>query len=203
MSNDTDRRQFLTIAMAAGDPVAATLLVSQQTEPNLPATKMAYLSLDSLYATSLSATLLTGEAADRIAIRELVDAWAHCADRRFFEKQAALFTQDGLCFVYGGDPATYPAIGTLRGHAELLAALPVLNKFTATTHFNGQSVSVVDRGFSASARRRKADLTTLSIRLLNKFIREGRLWLFQSENSSRSGAIRGRRWLKLRVQRSA
>jgi hypothetical protein len=34
------------------------------------------------------------EQADRLAIRELVDAYAHCADRRPAEGQKALFTED-------------------------------------------------------------------------------------------------------------
>jgi hypothetical protein len=32
--------------------------------------------------------------ADRLAIRELVDAYAHCADRRLAEEQKSLFTED-------------------------------------------------------------------------------------------------------------
>jgi hypothetical protein len=31
------------------------------------------------------------EQADRLAVRELVDAYAHCADRRLAEQQKALF----------------------------------------------------------------------------------------------------------------
>ena len=34
------------------------------------------------------------EAADRLAIRELFDAYAHCAGRRDAEAQKALFTAD-------------------------------------------------------------------------------------------------------------
>jgi len=34
------------------------------------------------------------EAADRLAIRELVEAYAHCADRRDAKGQMALFTSD-------------------------------------------------------------------------------------------------------------
>ena len=40
------------------------------------------------------------EAADRLAIRELVDAYAHCADRRDAEGQKALFTEDTHFVVY-------------------------------------------------------------------------------------------------------
>jgi hypothetical protein len=39
-------------------------------------------------------TITPDEVADRIAIRELVDAYAHCADRRNAAGQMALFTQD-------------------------------------------------------------------------------------------------------------
>jgi SnoaL-like protein len=40
------------------------------------------------------------EAADRLAIRELVDAYAHCADRRDAQGQMSLFTTDTHFVVY-------------------------------------------------------------------------------------------------------
>jgi hypothetical protein len=40
------------------------------------------------------ATISPTEAADRLAIRELVEAYAHCADRRDAKGQIALFTED-------------------------------------------------------------------------------------------------------------
>jgi SnoaL-like domain len=40
------------------------------------------------------------ELADRLAIRELVDAYAHCADRRDAEGQKSLFTKDTHFVVY-------------------------------------------------------------------------------------------------------
>ena len=40
------------------------------------------------------------EGADRLAIRELVDAYAHCADRRDAEGQKSLFTKDTHFVVY-------------------------------------------------------------------------------------------------------
>jgi len=49
------------------------------------------------------------EAADRLAIRELVEAYAHCADRRDAKGQMALFTADtergcsrSVCFTSTG-----------------------------------------------------------------------------------------------------
>ena len=44
--------------------------------------------------------ILPSEAADRLAIRELVDAYAHCADRRDAKGQMALFTADTRFVVY-------------------------------------------------------------------------------------------------------
>ena len=40
------------------------------------------------------------EAADRLAIREIVDAYARCADRRDTDGQKALFTADTRFVVY-------------------------------------------------------------------------------------------------------
>jgi hypothetical protein len=43
---------------------------------------------------AVHAELTPAEAADRLALRELFDAYAHCADRRDAEGQKALFTDD-------------------------------------------------------------------------------------------------------------
>jgi hypothetical protein len=40
------------------------------------------------------------EQADRLAIRQLVDAYAHCADRRLVEEQKSLVTEDTHFVVY-------------------------------------------------------------------------------------------------------
>jgi hypothetical protein len=45
-------------------------------------------------------TISPVEAADRLAIRELVEAYAHCADRRDAEGQMPLFTADTHFVVY-------------------------------------------------------------------------------------------------------
>ena len=46
------------------------------------------------------ASISLEEAADRLAIRELVEAYAHCADRRDAKGQMALFTPDAHFVVY-------------------------------------------------------------------------------------------------------
>src|SRR4029077_16520150 len=45
-------------------------------------------------------TISLAEAADRLAIRELVEAYPHCADRRDAKGQMALFTEDTHFVVY-------------------------------------------------------------------------------------------------------
>ena len=40
------------------------------------------------------------EAADRLAIRELMDAYAHCADRRDAASQMALFAENARFVVF-------------------------------------------------------------------------------------------------------
>ena len=49
------------------------------------------------------------EAADRLAIRELIDAYAHCADRRDAKGQMALFTADTRFIVFHGRTVAEPA----------------------------------------------------------------------------------------------
>lgn len=191
MTPDLNRRTILVTAVAAGGAAAAGLLPSPllaQDRTNTKETPMASLSQDSLYTTSLSATTLTGEAADRIAIRELIDAWAHFADRRLADKQAGLFTADGGYSVYDGDPATRQPIGSRRGHTEIVAALGALNKYTHTTHFNGQATIVVqgDRGVGEcyclahqlSEENGVRKLQLLSIRYYDDYVRQNGRWLF-------------------------
>jgi hypothetical protein len=78
------------------------------------------------------------EAADRLAIRELVEAYAHCADRRDAAGQMALFTADTHFVVYmnAKDPSPSQELNSREALAPVFAAL---NQYDATTHFVGQS----------------------------------------------------------------
>jgi hypothetical protein len=78
------------------------------------------------------------EAADRVAIRELIDAYAHCADRRDADGQMALFTADTRFVVYMDARSSEPNMD-LHSRAELAPVFDDLNRYTATTHFNGLS----------------------------------------------------------------
>ena len=83
-------------------------------------------------------TVSPSEAADRLAIRELVEAYAQCADRRDARGQMALFTVDSHFVVYmnAKDPAPSQELHSREALAPVFAAL---NQYDVTTHFVGQS----------------------------------------------------------------
>jgi hypothetical protein len=89
--------------------------------------------------TSISAE----EAADRLAIRELVDAYAFCADRRDAEGQKALFTDDTHFVVYMAGEGS-EATDDLHGRESLTPVFENLNTYEVTMHFNGQSTVALD-----------------------------------------------------------
>lgn len=78
------------------------------------------------------------EAADRLAIRELVEAYAHCADRRDAAGQMALFTADTHFVVYMDAKDPTPT-QDLHSREALAAVFADLNQYSATQHFIGQS----------------------------------------------------------------
>ena len=78
------------------------------------------------------------EAADRLAIRELVEAYAHCADRRDAKGQMSLFTADTHFVVYMNAKDPKPSM-ELHSREALAPVFADLNKYDATTHFVGQS----------------------------------------------------------------
>ena len=78
------------------------------------------------------------ETADRLAIRELVEAYAHCADRRDADGQMALFTSDTHFVVYMNARDPKPS-QELHSRQALAPVFDDLNKYVATMHFVGQS----------------------------------------------------------------
>ena len=78
------------------------------------------------------------EGADRLAIRELIEAYAHCADRRDAKGQMSLFTPDTHFVVYmnANDPKPSQDLNSREALAPVFADL---NQYEATTHFVGQS----------------------------------------------------------------
>ena len=83
-------------------------------------------------------TISPSEAADRLAIRELVEAYAHCADRRDAKGQMALFTPDTHFVVYMNAKDPTPS-QELHSREALAPVFDDLNKYAATMHFVGQS----------------------------------------------------------------
>src|SRR5437867_10981435 len=83
-------------------------------------------------------TLSPEEAADRLAIRELVEAYAHCADRRDAKGQMSLFTADTHFVVYMNAKDPTPS-QELHSREALAPVFDDLNKYVATMHFVGQS----------------------------------------------------------------
>jgi hypothetical protein len=96
---------------------------------------------------SARAKLAASEAADRLAIRELLDAYAHCADHRDADGQKALFTEDARFAVFMDGEGTAPTY-VLHGREALTPIFEDLNRYEVTTHFNGQNTVTVagDRG---------------------------------------------------------
>jgi SnoaL-like domain len=78
------------------------------------------------------------QAADRLAIRELVETYAHCADRRDAKGQMALFTTDTHFVVYMNAKEPKPS-QELHSREALAPVFADLNRYDATTHFVGQS----------------------------------------------------------------
>jgi hypothetical protein len=78
------------------------------------------------------------EAADRLAIRELIEAYAHCADRRDAKGQMALFSAETHFEVHmnANDPTPSQEV---HSRDELAPIFADLNKYAATMHFVGQS----------------------------------------------------------------
>ena len=92
---------------------------------------------------SVHTSLSGAEDADRLALRELVDAYASCADRRDAKRQMALFTEDTHFVVYLDAKSSTPS-SELHRRDDLAPVFGDLNKYEATTHFMGQSTVVLD-----------------------------------------------------------
>src|SRR3954451_17615731 len=137
--------------------------------------------------TTSAAEITPTEAADRLAIRELFDAYAHCADRRDAEGQKALFTEDTHFLVYMEGQGSEPT-QELNGREALTPVFDDLNRYEVTTHFNGQSTVALeaDRATGESyclAHHLYTDggerqLMIASLRYNDTFIKEEGTWRF-------------------------
>ena len=93
-------------------------------------------------------SISSAEAADRLAIRELVEAYAHCTDRRDAKGQMFLFTADTHFAVYMNARDPTPS-QDLHSREALAPVLADLNKYAATMQVLGQTTILTltsDRG---------------------------------------------------------
>ena len=133
-------------------------------------------------------TISPDEAADRLAIRELVEAYAHCADRRDAKGEMSLFTADTHFVVYmnARDPTPSQELHSREALAPVFAEL---NKYDATTHFVGQSTIFSLRADRATGEAyclahhvtvdgTKRRLMVASLRYLDTFVKMNSSWLF-------------------------
>jgi hypothetical protein len=128
------------------------------------------------------------EAADRLAVRELVDAYAYCADRRDAAGQMALFTPDTHFVVYMDAKNPTPS-QELHSREALAPVFADLNKYQATMHFVGQStiLSLADNRATGQAYCLAHHLTVggdkrrlmiATLRYLDTFAKVDGAWLF-------------------------
>jgi hypothetical protein len=128
------------------------------------------------------------EAADRLAIRELVEAYAHCADRRDANGQMALFTADTHFVVYMDAKDPKPS-QELRSREALAPVFEDLNKYAATMHFVGQSTILTLTGDRATGEAYtlahhltidggKRSLMIAALRYADTFVKKDGAWLF-------------------------
>jgi ketosteroid isomerase-like protein len=128
------------------------------------------------------------EAADRLAIRELVEAYAHCADRRDAKGQMSLFAADAHFVVYMDAKDPTPTMD-LHSRDALAPVFADLNKYNATTHFVGQSTiftltdtQAIGEAYTlahhVTVNGAKRRLMLASLRYLDTFVKTNGQWLF-------------------------
>jgi ketosteroid isomerase-like protein len=133
-------------------------------------------------------TISPSEAADRLAIRELVEAYAHCADRRDAKGQMSLFTPDTHFVVYMNAKDPKPS-QELHSREALAPVFADLNKYAATMHFVGQSTILTLTGDRATGEAYtlahhltidggKRQLMIAALRYHDTFAKIGGAWLF-------------------------
>jgi hypothetical protein len=133
-------------------------------------------------------TISPEEAADRLAIRELVEAYAHCADRRDAKGQMALFTPDTHFVVYMNAKDPKPS-QELHSREALAPVFADLNQYAATMHFLGQTTILTltrDRGTAETycmphhltIKDAKRSLMIAALRYSDQFVKIEGDWLF-------------------------
>ncbi len=128
------------------------------------------------------------ETQDRLAIRQLVDQYAYCADTRDAQGQMALFTEDTQFIVYMDSKSATPT-QVINNRNDLFPVFDNLNTYNATMHFNGQSTVQLsgDRATGLTYcfahhltidDQNKQHLMVATIRYQDVFVKQEGKWLF-------------------------
>jgi SnoaL-like protein len=133
------------------------------------------------------ASISPEEAADRLAIRELIEDYAHCADRRDAKGQMALFIPDSHFVVHMNARDPKPS-RELHSREELAEVFADLNRYTATMHFLGQTTILTlasGRGTAETycmphhyIRGKIQSLMIAALRYADTFVKMDGAWLF-------------------------
>lgn len=137
------------------------------------------------------AEISVSEYADRIAIRELVDEYARCADRRLFKKQQSLFIPDARFVIYMQGEGSEPT-QVIHGRAGLEPYFAVVDNYEVTQHFIGQSTVVLSGDTAAGetyciashvyTEGGERKLMTVHLRYVDRFTQVNDAWLFAERN---------------------
>ena len=133
-------------------------------------------------------TISPNAAADRLAIRELVEEYAYCADRRDATGQMALFTEDTHFVVYMNAKDPKPS-QELHGRASLAPVFADLNQYAATMHFLGQSTILTLANDRATGEvycmphhltvdGKKRTLMIAALRYADTYVKQDGVWLY-------------------------
>src|SRR5580698_1647585 len=137
---------------------------------------------------SIHTVISPEESADRLAIRELVEAYAHCADCRDAKGQMALFTADAHFVVYMNAKDPKPSM-ELHSREALAPVFADLNQYAATMHFLGQTTILSltrDRGTGETycmphhltIKGENRRLMIAALRYMDTLVKMDGVWLF-------------------------
>ena len=125
---------------------------------------------------------------DRIAIRELIDQYAYCADTRDAQGQMALFTADTNFEVFMDSRSAAPT-QVINSRQDLFPVFDNLNNYLATMHFNGQSTIKLDgdrasgitycRAYHLNIQDGTQKLMIAGIRYYDIIVKQDGKWLFE------------------------
>ena len=145
-----------------------------------------FYGLSNLRAQNASAR---SQSDDRVAIKDLIDAYSHDADRRLAHEQAMLFAKDAIVEIYHAEPKeNEKPDAVIASRDSLEKAFAVLKKYDVTMHFNGQATIKLN-GNAATGEvyclahhiwiaNGKRMLMVVGIRYYDDYLYDGK-WLFK------------------------